>query len=132
MTESVKKSFCIVYDTFLDLKKDTEINLNNVVMTLGYSSIDDNGGAIYRIILKSDVKKDYKGESLGKNSKYFAHCIKSFECGYNDLSILKDLNTLTTMVNTQSLSVTANLDIIHESIKELEIKFDSIIDKLQK
>ena len=130
MTESVKKSFCIVYDTFLDLKKDTEINQNNIVMTLGYDSVDDNGGAVYRIILKSDAKKDYKGESLGKESKYFAHCIKSFECGSNDLAMLKQVNILSSMVNAQSLSVNSNLEIIYQSIKELEDRFDTIINKL--
>lgn len=130
MTESVKKGFCIVYDTFLDLKKDTEINLNNIVMTLGYDSVDDNGGAIYRIILKSDVKKDYKGESLGKESKYFAHCIKSFDCGTNESAMLKQVNILASMVNAQSLSVNSNLEIVYQSIKELEDRFNTIINKL--
>lgn len=50
----------LYFDTITDLKSCTTLNNNDVVKTLGYYSINDNGGALYKVRNKtlSDVIDD--------------------------------------------------------------------------
>lgn len=75
MDNNVRKSVCIAYDTFIDVTRDKDIRAKMVVMTLGHDEVGDGDGHVYKIIQKIDVTNKTIGESLGKNSRYFAQII---------------------------------------------------------
>lgn len=119
MNKSVKKSFCVAYDTFLDLKEDKNIRDKMVVMTLGYETINDNRGGVYRIVSKNDITKDTKGESLGRDSRYFAEVINVF----NNTDIVNKLND---NVNNEVADLSVKWETIHRRLQSLDTRFNNL------
>lgn len=108
--EKINKCCCIIYDTFVDMTKDTDIVDNMIVMTLGHDKVDDNKGSLYKIIRKDDKSlKSINGESLGKNSYYCAVEIKMPELSKtknkdNDLISLEDNIKRLTEFSTKNIN----------------------------
>lgn len=125
MSTHIRKAFCLVYDTFEDMKKDTDIRENMVVMTMGYESIDDDRGGIYKICLKD---KEINGESLGNKSIYCAKMIQSFNVVDKIAEVKKSQHNLVNKINVQKTSLTKKIERVNDKI---ENSFNDVVSRVK-
>lgn len=96
-----------IYETVDDMKKDNNLQKGNIVKTLGYYNINDNGGNIFIV---SDTKNESFKSSVQLNNNLFANIIlkptmnvKQF--GFNENDEIPNITTfLRSLFNDYAIS----------------------------